>query len=356
MISNAQDIFLLRIEHLEDYIKGAKAVETAISDSIRAGVPNVDVLRNTLCYQREYSDLHYAAKIMSLYGFLERYVEDVIIEYVDCLQKNLKQFSCCRIPKYEEMVFAVGSKLGTHYKFNAIKATELIDSLQKSIREGTVSIIPDVFYSTSGNYNIKNIDDCFKRLGLEPFIKELWRWDPLNNYLKGRYHEGGFEREKMENLYRDIDDIVLRRNDIAHGKEITDRLSDNIILERSLFMRSFVIALNNKLDNYLMSLVWENAEDKYEPSKIRPRIKVIELTDIGKVYLKRGSSIIVKCCSNGIDYYSFAKVTDIQSEKGKQLTQIKSNGDKLRSFSIKLDISIKGLKEVCLSVEREMRR
>lgn len=351
MISNALDVFLLRVGHLRSYINDAKSVEESLTASLRAGAPNVDLLRTTLMYQRTYSDLHYAAKILSLYGFLERYVEDVIIEYVDCLQKHLTKFSHCKIPKYDELIFYTGSKLGTHHKFDSINSMALIDSLQKSIKEETVSLIPDVFYSTSGNYSIKNIDDCFKRLGLEQFMNELWRWEPLNTFLKSKYPDGGFEKEKTTVLYCDIDDIILRRNDIAHGKEITDRLSDTLILERIDFLECLVRAINNQLDNHMLSLLWENMSNKYTPSKLRPNIRVIEMRDVGKVFLKPGLEVLVKWKSFGLERYCYAIIKDIKSERGKQLTQIRSNGAKPRAFSLKLDMSVKDIKEVSFSVE-----
>ena len=346
MISNALDTFLVRVRHLRMYINNAQSLEVSLTASLREGTPNGSLLLTMLQYQRTFSDFHYAAKVLSLYGFLERYVEDVIIEYVDCLQKHLTKFSYCKIPKYDELVFYTGSKLGTHHKFDSLSSVALIESLQKSIKEETISLIPDVFYSTSGNYNIKNIDDCFKRMGLDHFIKDLWRWEPLSTLLKSKYPSGGIEKEKIEVLFRDIDDIILRRNDIAHGKEVSDRLSDTLILERIDFFECLVKAINNQLDNHMLSLIWENKTNKYIPSRWRANIKVLEMRDVGKVYLKPGSVVMVRMKSSGLEHFSYAIIRDIRSEGGKQLTQIRSNEAKPRSFSIKLDISVKDIKEV----------
>lgn len=348
MISSALDIFSLRVEHLRKYINDAQSLEAALSDNLRGGGDNGDLLRTTILYQRTFSDLHYAAKIMSLYGFLERYVEDVIIEYVDCLQKHLTKFSHCKIPKYDELIYQTGSKLGTHHKFDSLNSVALIDSLHRSIKEETVSLIPDVFYSTSGNYSIKNIDECFKRLGLDQFTKMLCRWEPLSSFLKTKYPDGRFEKEKIDVIFYDIDDIILRRNDIAHGKEITDRLSDALVLERIDFLERFVKAINNQLDNHMLSLIWENRTNKYTPSKLRPNIKVVEMRNVGKVYLKPGFEVMVRLKSSGLDRYVYATIKGIKSDRGKLLTQIKSNGAKLRSFSLQLDKSVKNIKEILL--------
>ena len=347
MISNALEVFLLRMEHLQSYIEGDRLIDSSLNSSIRSEGANTDVVRHALNHLRSYGDLHYAAKIMSIYGYLERYIEDVINEYVDCLEKNLDGFCYCGIPNYDKLVFAAGSKLNTNFKFNTLDSVVLIESLQKSIKEGTVRIVPDVFYSTSGNYNIQIIEDCFKRLGMNSFMKELWRWEPLNSYLKEKYQTGSFEHEKTENLYQEINDIVLRRNDIAHGKEITDRLSDAIILERMNFVTNFIKALNDKLDSYLLSLVWKRHNNKYSPSKMRPNKKVVEMENVGKIFITKGSSILVKRKSKGIERYGYAIIKDIKSEKGKQLTQVRSNGEKLRSFSIKLDTTVSDIKELC---------
>ena len=89
MISNALEVFLLRMEHLQSYIEGDRLIESSLNSSIRSEGANTDVVRHALNHLRSYGDLHYAAKIMSLYGYLERYIEDVINDFSQMDAKSL---------------------------------------------------------------------------------------------------------------------------------------------------------------------------------------------------------------------------------------------------------------------------
>lgn len=348
MITSSLSIFNRSIKHIESFISDYQSNENDYQHYLRAG--HFDpILARFHDFMKKYVDLYYASKIISVYGCLERYIEDVISEYVISLATNLNRFEDCLIPGYAEKLFPVGTKLKSHHKYISITEENIIDSLYNCIRQDKIRIIPDVFFSTSGNYNILNISNSFSKLGFTSFLQDICLLDPLKTYLQSKHKGLNIANIKQDVLFLPIDDLVQRRNEIAHGCEIDDRISDAVLSDSITFIKNLVESINECVNNQLLSLIWkEKAQKTYKVSKARPRKRVVEFQDVMECNIKRGDKVLMRIhMSQNSYHYKLSSIKDIYNQKGRQLNSLKASQNKPRSFSIQLDTKVSDKLEVC---------
>lgn len=350
MITSSLSIFNRGIKHIESFITDSQSVEKDYQLFLRTGKsdPLITSFHESVS---NYADLYYVAKIVSVYGCLEKYIEDVISEYVICLSTYLKNFDDCSIPGYAEMLFSVGTKLKSHHKYSSIAPETVIDSLSSCIRQNMINIFPDVFFSTSGNYNISNISSSFSRLGFGSFLQTVCLLDPLKTYLQLKHKGISVANVKPENLFLPIDELVQRRNEIAHGCEIDDRISDSVLMDCIYLLRNLVESINECANSRLLSLIWEEKAPAlriYKVSKARPKKKVVEFENVNGCKIKRGDIIIMRAhLSQNTYHYWLSSIKDIYNQKGRQLGSLKASVDKPRSFSVQVDTNVSDKLEVC---------
>ena len=170
----------------------------------------------------------YKAITISLYGILEKYIGLWIREYIDQLPKTVLSYNKFS-EKFRENHFNLSIKLisliseNKWDKYEHLKKENVLARLSSCIDSPlSYKLNGDAFYLHSGNLKHAKIAEAFSCLEIE-----------LTAKLKviGQ-RAGGFLCEKEINisnkgdeLFALIDDLVVRRNDIAHGENIDDILN-----------------------------------------------------------------------------------------------------------------------------------
>jgi hypothetical protein len=218
----------------------------------------------------------YKAIIISLYGLLEKYIENWIKNYLDYLSSIIKDYN---------NVDKIVKDNHFNYSLNLIKNVQNdrfqhlnLDTkdLLKNLYECEASLTPYKFNSdafitaSSGNLNHYKIVDIFKALAIDLNAK-LIRIDPIVNYLQ-TIHER-INTQPPAILYEKIDDLVNRRNDISHGGEVSDILDRERLKEYAIFLKYYCEAIFEILKIDLII-----KEKKHQYSQIR----------VAKVYPKQG--------------------------------------------------------------------
>lgn len=167
----------------------------------------------------------YKASIISLYGLLEKYVEIWIKEYLDFLSSVVPEYTQID-EKIRDNHFELSLRLintitsRESAKYQHLTKEEVLKKLNDCIVNPTkYQINTDAFVLLSGNLKHNKIVELFNKLNLD-LNNELLNNEELNNEIG--LNQNTISRIEKDILYNKINDLVERRNQIAHGSEEVD--------------------------------------------------------------------------------------------------------------------------------------
>ena len=204
---------------------------TYLEDLVRKAPEDVkpDHIKNLIGKLREVSapaarhEFYYRATVVSLYGLLEQFIENLLIEVVQRL--------CQIAPRYDvlpeniranhlPLTLEVLARLSTgKYQGKANERT-LVKGLHSCYADGDAFILNDIVFAYhTANYRAEVIRQSFERIGvrLEKLDSESLLRDSMSTH---------FPDER--NLFFVIDDLAERRNEVAHGS-ISQLLSIDLL-------------------------------------------------------------------------------------------------------------------------------
>ncbi len=228
------DSFKKEVNQIREYLKHIQYVNDVVGYSIlEEDNEQIKVLLHRLkehdrSFRTDQRVFEYKAAIISLYGLLEKYVETWIKEYFDSLSSLIYEYN-----KIDEKIrnnhFELSLKLintiitRESVKYQHLTKEEVLRKLNNCIFHPNVNyqINTEAFVISSGNLKHNKIVDLFKLLNLD-LNSELIKNDSLNKEI-GLVSNQIANTEK-DILYNKINDLVERRNQIAHGSETLDIL------------------------------------------------------------------------------------------------------------------------------------
>jgi hypothetical protein len=167
----------------------------------------------------------YKASIISLYGLLEKYVEIWIKEYLDSLSRVVPEYNQVD-KKIRDNHFELSLKLintistRESAKYQHLTKEEVLKKLNECIvNPSNYQINTEAFVLLSGNLKHNKIVELFKYLNLD-LNHELLSNDELNNEIG--LDKNTISQTSKDDLYNKINDLVERRNEIAHGSEVLE--------------------------------------------------------------------------------------------------------------------------------------
>lgn len=238
---------------------------------------------------------YYTANIISLYGGLESYIEGVVDEYIKSIT--------LLFPSYKKMIEITGIRdcmqkgvsLLNHAeerKFKNLSKNDVLIGLYKSvIKDDSRALLSEAFVDFGGgNYKHETIMNCLVRMGLKDIKSELKRFDPLRDYIDKK------GLDSSSNLFTKIDDLVERRNELAHGADNLELIDTESFLEYITFLSTYVETINNYLDNRIKYFRWEREQcDIIEPRVFTDNIVCLRSGDVelGTEY-RKGQSLLLQ--------------------------------------------------------------
>lgn len=279
---DAIDKFLQSATKLREHLEGIEQKMAALDDAyilpcVTQPLKNeIDNIRNK---QTDEKIFNYSVTIISLYGYYETFVEALIREYVYELSKTGLQFSS--IPtKLKKSFFKKSIRLSgkiTWEKFKHINEKAISMSLYESLNQDKQNIIPEAFFTNAGNYKLSVLCSCLGELGIEQVAQMVFKYPDLNQQLNNEYGTGvNLNGIPTYQLYSKIDEVVDRRNVIAHGAKV-DNILDIAMLKGYIdFFISFAKSLNQYVNDTLLEMVWNIIPNQeMHPYNYLPRINVL---------------------------------------------------------------------------------
>jgi hypothetical protein len=200
----------------------------------------------------------YNSTIISLYGSLERYVDELIRGY-------LRRASAV-VAKYGDLPDALrGTHLqGTLTLINRVeqrrfRGTLSIESLVSNLHSCLSGMSPyrlnlEAFVLRAANYRAEVIAEAFRKIGVADVLKRLPLHDPLAAYFADKYQGEIPASATSSDLYYYLDDLTERRNDVSHGT-VSELLSADLLGEYLNFIEKCAEALFELV--YSESMVYE---------------------------------------------------------------------------------------------------
>ncbi|NTW19843.1 MAG: hypothetical protein HGA42_09650, partial [Nostocales cyanobacterium W4_Combined_metabat2_030] len=219
------------INQIREYLKHIQYVNDVSAYAIlETDNEQIRNLLNTLkehdrSFRTDKRIFEYKASIISLYGLLEKYVELWIKEYLDSLSNVVPEYNKID-QKIRDNHFELSLKLINTIttretaKYQHLTKEEVLKKLNDCIVNPTkYQINTDAFVLLSGNLKHNKIVELFNKLNLD-LNDELLKNEELKNEIG--LNQNTISRIEKDILYNKINDLVERRNQIAHGSEEVD--------------------------------------------------------------------------------------------------------------------------------------
>lgn len=186
----------------------------------------------------------YSSAIISLYGLIENYIEKFCFEYSEIIEK--------KIPSYEfldskftdnhfdlsiELIKKVSEK--KHLKYANINKEKLVSNLNDCLTiKQPYKLNREAFTINNGNLKHSKICDTIGYLNIK-----------LNDKLK---QTQSFNTQ-TENAFNKVDDLVQRRNEIAHGN-VQQILDTTEIVPYVDFVEKYLVSIGEIMKNEIEQL------------------------------------------------------------------------------------------------------
>lgn len=295
--------FKREVNQIREYLKHIQFVnDVAASTVLETDNEQLKQLLNTL--NEHYRDFRtdkrifeYKATIISLYGLIEKYIEIWIKEYLHSLSNVVPEYNQID-EKIRDNHFELSLKLintitnRESAKYQHLTKEEVLNKLNGCIvNPNKYQINTEAFILLSGNLKHNKIVEIFNKLNLD-LNNELLKNEELNNEIGLK--QNTISRRDKDILYNKINDLVERRNQIAHGSEEVDAILSTSEIEPYIqFLEKYGQAIFEILVEQIIK-----QESIYRFQKIENVIKVfgsrVLAFEIEKYTIKIGDMLIIE--------------------------------------------------------------
>ena len=238
----------------------------------------------------------YRSNIISLYGAFEQFLENIIKEYFQAVQhyySSFEEWEDTVTKNYFELWKKLHGKL-SYPKYSAISQDSMVENLNDVIRNHKSTLIPECYIQNGGNYKSTIISNMFNEIGILNINDNLVKYEPFKSCLINQNPDFQYlEPNKKKELYfQKLDDLVERRNEIAHGSRSSEILNSDIFTELLFYISCYAESMNSFLFDRVREKQWQSIKTK--------AIKIHNVFNKGKVALLN----VEEMKGNGIDSFA----------------------------------------------------
>ncbi len=259
----------------------------------------------------------YNCYIISLYGYFEQFIESILVEYIDALASLHIGFNELpdeirknNIRKNTELLNNLELS-----KYRDVEAKHVIATLHDNTINNNTKINTVAFSHHSTNFRINAVCEYFKNVGVNSLGKAVSSYEPLKTQLTDSL--GDYSKLELTTIYEVIDELVERRNAVAHGMINDDILNANRILDTCTFIKIFSESLTNYLSDLVLKRLFD--EDVETANKQFKKLQIINIYDSrilcinsNNMNISVGSKIII--ASANVPEFQEATIQSIQFE------------------------------------------
>ncbi len=252
----------------------------------------------------------YRLFVITLYGMVEKYVEDSIKEYVKIQCSLYGSYS--NFPakiKDGHPLLAINLTTKLHYPKNKhISVENIVEFLHKGINLKEPILIPESFLQNGGNYRHEEICKTFLNLDLQ-LASNLHRYEPLYSHLLREYKDTAHS-ELFYN--KSINKLVDERNHIAHGGSIDVILDIPEMKKLCGDINRYIKAINNLLSDKINEIRYEVISTSEFHSKELCKEKTVIIPTLNDMAICKGDKIIARRSGGHFPQYIIHTISNIQ--------------------------------------------
>ncbi|MBI5845717.1 MAG: hypothetical protein HZB23_13730 [Deltaproteobacteria bacterium] len=250
----------------------------------------------------------YACSIVLLYGVLERFIEEIAEEFITNVVKVAPTYDALpdklREAHFDLTVSHLQRTRGSRYdgRYDAI---QIVDAFSGCL-SGKIPyrfIVESMRYHTS-NFRVPMVDEFFGRIGIESASRRCVKTDEFDAFLKS--YDRIASNERPETVLDLINDLVVRRNEVAHG-DTSNVLAHSEIIPYCDMLSAYCKGLTTVINQTFINYIAKYGTDHGLPIAVYNH-NIVCIYSRG-VELIPGSLLLIKNSSN--NWYS-VKVMQVQ--------------------------------------------
>ena len=308
-------------------------------------------------FQKQYREtraiskiVNYSAIIILLYAYFEKFLESIAKEYVETLCNFCQSYDC--LPKkirqnhFEKSIELINNIKLDKYR-DLITQKKVLENLYHCQCENKNLINFYAYTQHRGNFRASAIRDFFAEIGIDQIHEKIVDLDDFITYIKKK-------KPELENLiaykknvdtnpfYATINDLVRRRNEIAHGAPSNDILSFEIIVDDYIdFIENYSKSLQKILRREIISYEIGHCVNLGKPIQVWNN-EIIGIR-VCNIRISVGDPIIIKK-SNGS--YEDGKIVSIQvNRQSKNFIEIENNSIEI-ALKVNVNFNLKKNQEI----------
>lgn len=233
----------------------------------------------------------YSSITVGLYGIFENYLEGVLKAYLEELQSICSAYS--ELPgKIRESHVAATSLLLSKpdlQKFRDVVTPETLTANLHSCLSNSPNykLNVDAYTYHTANFRSGAIDEFFNRVGISGISSAVFRNKSFSVFLAQYAPERKIISTAQQDLFPELNDLADRRNEVAHGSQVSEILSTPLLLEYTNFVQAYGYAVYEVLEEEYMAVRFEK-----RGIPVVRCVKVIN-NSIVCVEIKKGTSVAV---------------------------------------------------------------
>lgn len=222
-----------------------------------------------LVYDVKHSSVPYNAMIISLYGNIELYIDEIAEAYIDKIYKLVGKYTELDKKMREKHEITSGEFIYNPGRFNNYNLTieEVVSNLNECFQDkDNAKMNMKMLLKHSGNLKSEQIFNFFMELGVEKIKMRFFQSETtVKTYAeqKGLSLDDARQRLSLHNsgnssinFFEELDNLVGQRNQVAHSGKVDEKKSLHYIKENTIpFLLLFGKVISEILINDILELL-----------------------------------------------------------------------------------------------------
>jgi hypothetical protein len=254
------------LRHHIEYIEAEKRVFARILEpptyftarqfsAVESELAKVANLASLGAVKRQYD---YSSIIVGLYGLFENYLESLLKSYLDVIQGMHSKYTDLpeKIRENHIAVTAVLLSKPDLQKFkNLVSPNALAANLHSCLSNSTdFKLNVEAYTYHTANFRAGTIDEFFARVAISGISGSVFRLESFSDFLVQYAPERKIIPNVQQDLFPEINDLADRRNEVAHGSQVEELLSNSILLDYTRVIEAYGHAVYKILESEAMSI------------------------------------------------------------------------------------------------------
>lgn len=182
----------------------------------------------------------YSLIIITLYGIFESYVEKMICAYLDTLKVQISSYNDLPEALRRSHIDLSTKLLGaSSAKHGEIKPAEIIANLHSCLNQSSANyqLNVEAFRQHSSNFRKDTLREFFNQAGVDSIQNHIINDPALTSFIRTTMGDEESEAAVPASKYFEkLEDLVERRNVVAHGSKVDDLLSFDYLDEYAQYI------------------------------------------------------------------------------------------------------------------------